>query len=208
MNLILLAGNSPENEEWIEKVETSLGELFDITYVQRYEHWSSNKSVIDLEKELGKLTEEEEQLRPYAIFGKSAGVLLALKGMAEGKLKPKLNIFCGTPREFATRLGAAVDEWMEKLSTPTLFIQNYQDPAMHFEDLKDYLKEIGAQNYKLARLEGASHHYGKLKKIKSLTEKFIRESVSEELWVEDKEEKISQMEEELEEEEEEIWQEE
>ncbi len=175
MNLILLAGNSPENEEWIEEVETTLGENFDITYVQRYQHWNGNGDVIDLEEELKRLVENEEQLRPYTIFAKSAGVLLTLKGMSEGVIKPENNIFCGTPRGFATRLNAPIDEWISKLSTPSLFIQNYHDPAMHFEDLKEYLKQMGSKNYKLARLEGSNHHYGDLDKLRQLTEGFLEE---------------------------------
>lgn len=39
MQLILLAGNSAHNKEWIESVEEEVKDLFDKTYVQYYSHW-------------------------------------------------------------------------------------------------------------------------------------------------------------------------
>jgi len=56
MKLLLLAGNSKSNKEWIEEVNVNLHDLFDESEILYYSHWYSEEPKdIDLDQEIERL---------------------------------------------------------------------------------------------------------------------------------------------------------
>lgn len=96
MHLILLPGNSSKNKTWIQEVESDLGELFNSTYIHYYMHWEigDGNSLMNFDMELERLAGVVKENPDYVIFAKSAGVILALRGICEGILSPKRCFFC------------------------------------------------------------------------------------------------------------------
>lgn len=171
MKLILLPGNSKGTKEWIRRVEEVLRPLFEETVILEYEHWKNGRKLIDLNHELKRV--EKEAKGEYVILAKSAGVLLAVKGVFEKKLKPVKCVFLGTPIPWGTGNKFEVHKWFENLAIPSLFIQNSHDPAMSYSDLWDYLDEMGVKTKKMVQLEGQSHDYEDLETIKEEVRKFL-----------------------------------
>ena len=87
MRLILLAGNSIHNKQWIEEVEAELRDLFESTYIHIYEHWKNGGSLINIDLELKEIVKEIRRANDvdgeddYIVFGKSAGAILTIKGV-------------------------------------------------------------------------------------------------------------------------------
>jgi len=172
MDLILFSGNSLIHKEWIERVEETLRSLFGRTYIQYYKHWDDKAEVIYLDKELQETAKVIDDYKNYVIFGKSAGTLLALKGISEQVLKPEKCVFVGLPVEWGKVHGFDVDEWMFGLDIPTLFIQKSYDPVMFYEDLKSYLHEQEVNDHQTVEIPGNDHFYNDLETLKRLVEGF------------------------------------
>lgn len=172
MDLILLPGNDPKNKNWIEWVSKSVEEKYDRRIVQYYDHWSSGGD-INPEKELETLAKTAAELElslenrggpkeGYAIFGKSAGVILALAAIVKGIIAPKKCIFVGSAIGFGKRLGYPVEQWLKDFSQkkiPTTFIQQEHDPAIAANDLETLLQQIGFSDYQLVKVPGGDHAY-------------------------------------------------
>lgn len=175
MELILLPGNSPINKEWTEDVEKKLNELFefDSTFLLEYLHWESGEELISIDKELERLVEHTKSKENYAIFAKSAGTLLTLKGIYSQVLHPQFCIFVGTAVDWGRSNKFDIDTWIKNYKTPTLFIQKSQDPSFSYEKLKSLIEVAAVQNYKLVEIPGDTHHYEDLVLLKNETEAFI-----------------------------------
>ncbi len=175
MTIFLLAGNSISNKDWIEAVAAKLSPELQ-TEILYYDHWQSGEELINLDLELEKLVAMTNGVEEYAIFAKSAGALLALKGVEEGKLKPIKCIFAGTAVGWGKARGLPVDQWLggEKNSTPpTLFIQKEDDPAIGTADLEQLLTQLGRENYKLKIIPGSDHSYDDLDLLKKEIEDYL-----------------------------------
>lgn len=173
MDLILLSGNSIKNKEWIEEVDHAVSSDFTATHIQYYDHWEKGEKMIDFDVEMEKLTKTVDPLEEYSIFAKSAGVLLALKGIYEGKINPARCVFAGTAVRFALRLGFDIEMWFGRCSVPTLFIHNALDPAISFEELEVWLKMSEMRDYKIQELHGHDHNYGDVNSLKKFITEFI-----------------------------------
>lgn len=173
MDLVLLAGNSAENKEWIEEVRDALKPLFDTCVIQYYKHWKAGEPLIDLDYELDVLVNLVKGFDEHSIFAKSAGVVLTVKGVHERKIKPSKCIFVGTPIPWARALGENVDAWFKNFFIPALFIQQTHDPAFHYKDLEEYVEEMKMSNAKLVELSGDNHHYEDVPKIKKFVGCFL-----------------------------------
>ncbi len=174
MNLILLPGNSKRNEEWISKIENSLKDKFDSTFILKYSHWKfEEEKIIDLKSETKKLKifKKNEDL---IVFAKSAGVLLSLKAIKEKIISPKKCIFLGSPINWAIQNNLEIDKLFSKYSTLTLFIQKSKDPAYSFKELKKFLEEKEVKNYKLIEFPGDDHNYEDINKIKEKVQDFLK----------------------------------
>lgn len=172
MNLILLGGNSPTNKQWLHDLATVLKTHLPSSYIHHYRHWETGEELIDLDYELEVLTKNLPAV-PYIVLAKSAGVLLTLKGVAEKLLSPQKCIFLGTPILWAKGNHFAVDSWLNNYSLPTLFIQQAHDPAMSFNDLKQYLEQGNIKYYQFFEVPGDDHVYGNFDQLKDPIITFI-----------------------------------
>lgn len=168
MELILLGGNSVKNKEWIEEVENYLKEDFDSTHVHYYKHWETGEALIDINYEVNSLANYLSNKEDYVIFAKSAGCLVVVKGVYDGKISPSRCVFAGFPVAWAKENKFDLDNWLNEYSVKTSFVQNSHDPAIFVEDLRNYLDEMNFSNYKIIELEGDTHSYDDLEKPKEI----------------------------------------
>lgn len=171
MNLLALGGESLRNQEWIHQVGEEFKPLFDRVVVQDYAHWASGAPGIDVDRELDVAAQTAHDLGDYVIFAKSAGSVLSLKGIAEGRLRPRACLFAGLPLGMIRVLETG-DWW--KFSMPVALVQNTGDPVSPYREVEAYLRErLPAGSYKLVELPGDTHHYGDLSKLESLTTELL-----------------------------------
>jgi predicted esterase len=173
MKLFILPGNSPQNKEWVEKLKEGLAEKVNEVYIQYYDHWQTGEEIINLGRELEKLI-KEINLQQYLLLGKSAGVLVILKGIFENKLKPKACIFLGTPIFWARALNFSIDEYLKNFQTPTIFIHQSEDPAISANDLQELLLILKVKNYKFITIPGNDHSYNDFTLISHYIFQFIK----------------------------------
>jgi hypothetical protein len=171
MNIILLAGNSIHNKQWIYEVEAKLGPLFEQSYIQDYSHWANGKENIDFTLESEKLSAKVSNLVTYVIFAKSVGTILALEGIYKRILRPAKCIFVGVPLKGIHQAAIPFNDWLEHTDVPILFIQNSNDPVGAYGELKDYIKP--AVRFTMTESVGNSHNYDDLDTIKKLVADFI-----------------------------------
>lgn len=170
----MLPGNTVGNKSWIEEVEQSLKPNFSSTNIQFYRHWQTGGDLIGLDHELKELVDKTSKLSDYLIFAKSAGVVLAIRGICEGKIRPRCCVFVGTPVLWANEKGFDFDKWITNFRVPALFIQQENDPAMPADGLKDYLNNKGVTNYKFIKIPGASHDYPNIEQLKEFVLGFLQ----------------------------------
>lgn len=174
MELILLPGNSVSNKRWIEELDKSLKDVFTSTTIVYWEHWKSGNGIIDLNKELNKVAKTLESKKDYVILGKSAGVVLAIKGITDRRIEPSKCIFLGTPIHWADEvLNCPLEERLIGFSTPSLFVQKEKDPLYGAKELKALLKDSGVRRMKFVSLPGEEHEYTEISKIKELVKEFV-----------------------------------
>ena len=167
MDLLLLPGNSPRNKEWIEAVRDALRDDFDKTAIQYYDHWKDEAlGGIDINREIKKLPEIIKEFDNYAVFAKSAGMLLALKAISEGVLSPQKCYFVGSAIHMGKRSGMNLEKLLGSLKMPVLFIQKEHDPAGSFEELKALAEESGLSDYEMRKIPGETHHYGNVNRLR------------------------------------------
>jgi hypothetical protein len=165
--LILLPGNGKYNEEWIEKVESHLNDLFSSTHIQRYRHWDKNRGNIDLEYELSVLNRHVGLPGDLFVFAKSMGSVLTMEAINREIFRPKGAVFCGLPVLWAREHGISIDEIAQDYSLPTTFVQNSDDPYCDVERLFKFFKVRNMKNHCILETSGDSHDYedfGVLKK--------------------------------------------
>lgn len=164
MDLLLLPGSSPQNKEWIEAVRDTAKDKFDKTAIQYYDHWKSGiMGDMDLDREIEKLPETTNDLGDYAVFAKSAGVLLALKAVAKGIISPKKCLFVGTAVHMGQQVGMDFKKIFGALDVPILFVQKEQDSAGSFEELQKLVEDSGLSDYEMVKIGGQDHYYGDIK---------------------------------------------
>ena len=173
MKIVLLGGNSSKNIFWLESIEVELKKKYNDVFIHYYSHWSTNAPLIDLDKELESLRKELENIKQYVIIAKSAGVLLALKGISEQKLFPAVCVFIGIPVMWARENNFNINQWLKSFSIPTLFIQEANDPAISSNELEDLLKELEVQNYKIQTIPGDKHEYSQYQELGKIMISFL-----------------------------------
>lgn len=173
MNLLLLGGNSPHNRDWLAEVERELTPLFEQIYTHQYAHWRTGQGSIDLAQELSQVQQAVEKRGPYGIFAKSAGALLALKGIAEGKLTPKWCVLVGLPLHFAEDNGITAAEWLAANTVPIRILQNTNDPTASFTEVHSFLEMHGSSHISLTELPGDTHDYRDFAAIKTAITSFL-----------------------------------
>lgn len=176
MNALILGGNSPHNKEWVRQLHAALAPLFTTVATHDYAHWASAGETIDFDHELRAIQREARALDDYIIIAKSAGVLLALKGISDNILRPDKVIFLGTPLNYIHRhtMEHEFESWLKKLTEPMLAIQNAHDPAAAAGEVDRYLKTIVPPSLiTFAELPGDTHDYIDFPKLLELAHQFI-----------------------------------
>lgn len=166
MDLVLLPGNSISNREWIEEVKTALEPNFNTSQIIYYDHWRTGDELIDLDREVDKLVKITKGLDNYIIFAKSAGCLLTLKGVYQGKINPEKCIFIGTPILWGPEHGFNGEKWLKEYKVPTLFIQKSNDPVITASDLHRLLNRLDIPNYQFQEISGDDHNYENIAQLK------------------------------------------
>jgi hypothetical protein len=172
MDLLMLPGNHSSILGWMEEVKQDLSSLFGSISIVEYGHWATNKKLISLEIELTRLSQFSFS-QDYAIFAKSAGILLALKGTKQKQLHPKFCIFIGTPIVAAKALGFDIADLFEGFDCPTLYIQNENDPAGSAGELSLFLSENDIKGGKLTSLIGNTHDYDDIAGVVKAIDQFV-----------------------------------
>jgi hypothetical protein len=180
MNILILSGNHKMNKEWSLDVGRELTNLFKKVKVVEYSHWDEEDGLIDLDIEAEKIKEIVEGWNEYIVFAKSAGTVLTAKCISGGILSPKRGIFVGFPYNWAEGQGHPLDEWMEDVKIPILFIHKPHDWVMEFEDLVNKIGEYGNKSFEVDKYirEGEpenDHHYADVKYVAELVKKFLDE---------------------------------
>lgn len=173
MNLLLLSGESISNKAWIENIEVTLRDQFATTKILHYDHWANGGDTIDLQVEYSKLISLANKMSDYAIFAKSIGTVLSVRGIFEKKLIPVKCVFVGAALLVGERNIPEFPIWMEGFSVPTLFITKTFDPVAPADKLRDLLVRYHVQNYQFIEITGDNHKYDNLEEIKGLITNFI-----------------------------------
>lgn len=175
MKIILLGGNSLKNISWLEAMKDGLKRKYTDVFIHRYSHWDTKNSLIDLNKELRSLKKELIVPEQYVIVGKSAGVLLTLKGVYEHKLTPLACVFLGTAVLWGREKGFRVDSWLKGFFVPTLFIHKSGDPAISSNALESLLRESDCKNYNLHVIPGKEHEYSEYRELGQIILSFLND---------------------------------
>ncbi|MFW5853260.1 MAG: alpha/beta family hydrolase [Patescibacteria group bacterium] len=165
MNLVILPGNSLNNKEWATLVSKSFISDFNYIYKQSYDHWKSGEEFINLDKEIEKLIENIPE-PPFFVLAKSAGSILTVKAIIEGKLKPEKCVFLGFPLNWVRENNFPLDYWLEDYSVPTLIIQKTNDPVTSYKELVNSKIIQKKENIKTLEIPGADHKYNNFGLIK------------------------------------------
>ena len=174
MNLILLAGESLSNRDWIEQVEAKLRPYFEATNIQYYKHWKQKDAHINIDRELGVLAKSIERFDNYIVFAKSAGTVVTLKGVYEGLITPKKSVFLGMPLKWMRSNSFPLGSWIFRYRIPTMFIQKERDPQASYQELSELIKGCALSDYQAFKLPGEDHNYEDLEQIETLVREFIK----------------------------------
>ncbi len=172
MKLILLAGNSVVNRDWIEEVSAAVQDSFE-TIIHYYRHWETGDEMIDLDYELAALLKDLPEEEDYCIFAKSAGSILTMRGVFEGVLHPEKCVFAGMAINWAKGKDLPIDQWLDAFTPPTLCIQKTNDPACSVEDLKALKEKYSMENLSIREITGEDHHYENVAQLKELIESHL-----------------------------------
>lgn len=167
MDILMLSGNSLGNKGWIEQVAEYLKPYCGEIRIQNYRHWGTGEKMIDIDHEYGELSKTVQGMGEYVIFAKSAGTILASKGIASGILKPVKNVFCGFPLGMARSNNYPIENWLQKIMVQTVFIHNTHDVVLSFHDLGLFLEPLKF-DYKTIETPGETHDYMDFDLIKDL----------------------------------------
>ncbi|MFC1800961.1 hypothetical protein ACFLZB_00655 [Nanoarchaeota archaeon] len=159
-NLIILPGNSTNNHFWSQELRSSLEKHFNTVDTLIYQHWEMvGDAEIDFDNESKVLETKATQQDSFVILAKSAGVILSLQAIQQGKINPQKCVYLGVPAKWADERGIDLNNLLGQYSVPTLFVQNTQDPMLSSKDLISFMGRNRIRNFELAPLPGDTHDY-------------------------------------------------
>jgi len=158
--LLILAGNHPDQSRWASEVSSSFSSLFSQIWIHQYKHWNDSQlNGIDLSFELEELKSANKISEISVIFGKSAGVILAFMAYYQRIISPSCAILVGTPLHWARKKDMPIDEWLRDVKISALYIQNELDPVCSADELLQALPISSDSKCDLVKLDGSSHDY-------------------------------------------------
>jgi pimeloyl-ACP methyl ester carboxylesterase len=158
MHALYLPGNDPANREVAHELAGMVSGA--TPTVIEYPHWQSDepgKEIVDVAETSRNVAESFSNVG--LVVAKSMGVLIALRAQFESdSFDPDQVVFIGAPFKYL-REHHDIDEWLKGFKTPSLWIQQDQDPLMPAEELQEYLSIIGIAEVNFVSLEGNTHDY-------------------------------------------------
>lgn len=159
MHALYLPGNSPENREVTYELAAAV-KGFETSTVLEYPHWNSNTG-FNLDKTCDDLVSAfAGRGGDFIVIAKSIGVNVCLRAQTiSNAFDPRQVVFIGAAINEHAREAVPVDSWLEGYSTPSLWIQQRQDPTLSAEGLEQYLESISLNDRELVVMEGSAHEY-------------------------------------------------
>ena len=169
---IFLPGNNKENKQWCESLRDSFEGKNEMIY---YNHWNGEGNINwDIELEKIKNLNITEKVN---IVGKSAGCILGIKALNMGYIDVNKFVFIGFPYNWALQRGDNVDELLNYLKTPSLFIQKAYDPVIGYDELVKTVinKGLDMSTLKYQRTSEVenNHNYDDVSYLKDIITDFI-----------------------------------
>jgi predicted alpha/beta hydrolase family esterase len=161
--LLVLPGHSPRNKAWGQACAESMLDLFDVVYLQHYDHWDITDGKINWTDEIEKIAitveGNEEEVGDWYIAAKSIGSILALQAYAKEAIKPVKCLFFGMPLELAQE-DVFKQSWtpLSLFPVPSLAFHNDNDPVANYDFTKTKLTAL-APTISLITLSGDTHDY-------------------------------------------------
>jgi len=175
MHLVIIPGNSKQyNEEWLYTSQKHFKDLFESVTTHYYKHWKEGTEDIDIEHEVNALAKKVSKLAgDYVIYAKSAGTVVTIKAVVDGKVAPSKCIFVGSPFGWAKKEDQRFDKYFTNYDVDTLFIQQTDDPFFAHKDLEEFLDKSNVKDYRLVEVDGNNHAYDNYSKIKTMLKDFL-----------------------------------
>lgn len=163
MHSLYLPGNNPSNREVAFELAQNMPG-FESSTVIEYPHWNSSDpsgGIVDLNETSKSLVDVFGGAdKDFMVIAKSIGVNLCLHTQfSDQSFNPSQAVFIGAAINEEVRKHNPVAEWLEGYDTPSLWLQNANDPVFPAEDLREYLSDIGLQEAEIVSLDGDSHEY-------------------------------------------------
>lgn len=156
MKLLFFSGNSLRNRDFAYEAEDKLKDIFDVTYIQGYEHWETGQQWIDLPHEL-EVLKSSNQTGEYGVLAKSIGTVLAVQAITSSIITPRFLLLLGLPLDYITKDYPQFGQALLDINLPTVIIQNDNDPVGASKDVQTYLPEPLRQVLITSR--GTTHDY-------------------------------------------------
>ena len=158
MNLIILPGNSPEHERWLNEAANAFEPFFDEIHAVHYRHWQTGAPEVDESYEIEALRSLSMDMSDSVILAKSVGTVIATRAISEDILRPRNTVFLGLPITNSL-FGTSLEEYGLQNIVPLTIVQNTNDPYGSFTDVRDFLTKIGATQVALIEAPGQTHDY-------------------------------------------------
>lgn len=161
--LIVLPGNSPQNEAWGDVAVGHTHVWFEHVHAQAYDHWETSEQWIDMERELTKLGETVAAAptdAEFVIFAKSVGSILTFEAVHRGIIAPVRCAFFGIPFDMAAERYFAAD-WsaVDTFSVPSVAFHNRNDPTADHDITGKTIEQHAAGVIMFVSTDGDDHAY-------------------------------------------------
>jgi hypothetical protein len=157
MDLLILPGYKADILSWALDMQRRLAGHFDAAYVHQYKHWETGDEEFAWDYELDQIAAHLEGVDDFGILALSIGTMLALKGVHERGWQPRFCVFMGTSVAPPEDPQYDLDLFAREYAAPTLFVQQTNDPAGSFADLKALF--AGHPCAQFVETEGDDHWY-------------------------------------------------
>ena len=158
MNIIILPGNSPAHQRWLNDAARALEPFFDEIYPIAYRHWTTGAPEVDETYEIELLRTLDVTTADVAVLAKSVGTVIATRAIAENILRPRETVFLGVPITNPL-FGTSLEEYGVQTIVPLTIVQNDRDPYGSYADIVAFLARIGASQARCVKTLGATHDY-------------------------------------------------
>lgn len=154
MKTLILAGENPQNQRWLDEFAEFFSEKDIIKH--QYKHWTGKeREPLNIENELSNIQENYMIDGITEVIAKSAGTMVALYAIEQKILLPERCILLGVPLYWIKKrnMGADLIRLTKTIDIPITYIQQEIDKQGSAEELKQVL------NKKIISIPGKDHKY-------------------------------------------------